>query len=119
MKDELHVDRMKYAAYLDEDKDPNSKSKKMLSGTSSNQFAMIEEHLGLHDGGTDFDQLPRKSRQTLDYIQIAKQQQEQQKKVKKHRKGGDDSEESSEDEANNIEILYPDQNHDEQAIPHQ
>lgn len=73
VKDELHVDRMKYAAYLDEDKDPNSKSKKMLSGTSSNQFALIEEHLGLHNEGADFDALPRKSRQTLDYIQIAKQ----------------------------------------------
>ena len=76
VKDELHVDRMKYAAYLDEDKDPRSQTSKMPKGSSQNQFAAIEEHLGLHKEGAQAGDLPRKSRQTLDYLQIAKQQQE-------------------------------------------
>jgi len=41
VKDELNVDRMKYAAYLDEDKDP--RAQRMLQQTSSqSQMAAIE-----------------------------------------------------------------------------
>ena len=114
VKDELNVDRMKYAAYLDEDKDPRAQSAKLLKGSSSNQFAAIEEHLGLNKDGMQNDNLPRKSRQTLDYIQIAKQQAEQQKKAKKHKKAEDDSEESSDEEGQNFEILYPEQSEQNQ-----
>lgn len=73
VKDELNVDRMKYAAYLDEDKDPN-KQRLVQKTSSQNQMAAIEEHLGLNKDGTRSVDLPRKSRQTLDYIQLTKQQ---------------------------------------------
>jgi hypothetical protein len=36
VKDELNVDRMKYAAYLDEDKDPNAKKKAIQEMSAQN-----------------------------------------------------------------------------------
>lgn len=74
-------------------------------------MAAIEEHLGLNKDGTRSVDLPRKSRQTLDYLQLTKQQQDAQKKAKKHKKAEDDSEESSdEDGSQNYEIMYPEPN---------
>ena len=101
---------MKYAAYLDEDKDPNLKSRQLNTG-ASNQYELVEERLGVYEGA-DLRSLPRKSRQTLDYLLITKQQQEANKKVKKPKKSNDDSEESSDDEPQNFEILYPEQSED-------
>lgn len=113
VKDELNVDRMKYAAYLDEEKDHRSQ-KKLVKINSTNQLAAIEEHLGINQDGAKSVDLPRKSRQTLDYLQLTKQQQEQQKKVKKHKKAEDDSEESSDEEAEqNFEIMFPEPNEGE------
>jgi len=62
--------------------------------------------------------LPRKSRQTLDYLQLTKQQQDAQKKAKKHKKAEDDSEESSdEDGSQNFEIMFPEPNEAEMINP--
>ena len=72
VKDELNVDRMKYAAYLaDEDKDPRAQ-KYFIQNNSVNQMSTIEEQLGLNADATKSVDLPRKSRHTLDYIHLTK-----------------------------------------------
>lgn len=108
---------MKYAAYLDEDKDP--RAQRVLQQTSSqSQMAAIEQHLGLNKDGTQSVDLPRKSRQTLDYLQLTKQQQDAQRKAKRHKKAEDDSEESSdEDGSQNFEIMFPEPNEAEMIHP--
>lgn len=70
VKDELNVDRMKYAAYLDEDKDPRSQKNQFLNAGPNNQMAAIEAYLGVGQDGANPEDLPTKSRHTLDYLHL-------------------------------------------------
>ena len=64
VKDELNVDRMKYAAYLDDDKDNRAQklaaanAANMQKTNSSAQMAHIEAYLGINPDGTKSAELP-------------------------------------------------------------